>query len=238
MQIRRLSPSKVAFATALFVVFSFNSVPSTPSANTTPAPSAAELEEIGRLEELTAFLGAADARAPHVVLPQDVTAALAARRTSFEVFPPGGGPLVRRLPFGEAILAAAERYRLDGMLLAAMVEAESSFDPTVVSPRGAIGLLQVMPEMAAGHGVADPFDPQANLDLGARYFSGLLRRFDGDVELALAAYNAGPGAVERYGGVPPYRETNRFVARVLARYAAHHEELRQSGSGDLVLAAR
>jgi soluble lytic murein transglycosylase-like protein len=79
--------------------------------------------------------------------------------------------------------------------------------------------MQIMPAVASG--IEDPFEPSANLDVGARYFSGLLRRFDGDVQLALAAYNAGPSAVERFGGVPPYRETNRFVSRVMQIYANH-----------------
>lgn len=127
--------------------------------------------------------------------------------------------LLARLPYGSAIEQAANRHRVDGLLLAALVEVESSFDPRSLSERGAMGLMQIMPVVALD--AADPFDPDTNLDLGARYFSELLRRFDGDLELALAAYNAGPGAVERFGGMPPYRETNRFVSRVLRIYADH-----------------
>jgi soluble lytic murein transglycosylase-like protein len=232
----RLSMSKVAFATALAVVFSFNSAPSTPLGTTAPAPSAAELEEMARLEEVARWLRAAPggALSLQALRADDFTAAVDARPRDFGLFAGAadGTTILHRLPYGEQISAAARRHRVDALLLAAMVEAESSFDADVVSPRGAIGLLQVMPEMAAGFGVADPSDPQVNLDLGARYFSELLRRFAGDVELALAAYNAGPAAVERYGGVPPYRETNRFIARVLDRYAAHHLELHASvGTG-------
>ncbi len=125
-------------------------------------------------------------------------------------------------PYGEVIVRVAERYRLDCALLAALVEAESGFDARVVSSAGAKGLMQVMPETLADYGVKDPFDPAANLDAGARYFSSLLEQFSGNVELALAAYNAGPGAVAHYGNaVPPYRETRAFVRRVLATYDRH-----------------
>lgn len=231
MNLSRRLFSKIAFATALSVAFSFNSTPSTPSANSTPAPTAAELQEIARLEEMARWFQASSGgeRPRQALRAGDFTAALEARPQDFALFRGAaeGRGLLHRLPYGEQISAAAQRHRVDELLLAAMVEAESSFDADVVSPRGAIGLLQVMPEVAAGFGVADPSDPQTNLDLGARYFSSLLRRFDGDVELALAAYNAGPATVDRYGGVPPYRETNRFIERVLGRYAAHHLELQQ-----------
>ena len=250
MDLRRPSLSKVACATALAVVFSFNSTPSTPSANTTPPPSPDELAEMARLDELVRWLqagsGSGGAQGGHALKALgagDLAAAVAARPRGFELFARGAEDqaLLARLPYGEQISAAARRHRLDALLLAAMVEAESGFDPDVVSPRGAVGLLQVMPEMAAGYGVEDASDPLVNLDLGARYFSGLLRRFDGDVELALAAYNAGPGAVHRWGGVPPYGETNRFIERVLGRYAEHHLELLEATApprGRALLAAR
>lgn len=125
-------------------------------------------------------------------------------------------------PFGVEIRQAARRHRLDEGLLTAIVATESGFDPAVVSPRGAMGLMQIMPDLAR-ESALDPFEPTVNLDIGARYFSRLLDRFDGDVALALAAYNAGPGAVERFGGMPPYRETSRFVERVLRIYEAQRE---------------
>ncbi|WP_448575579.1 peptidoglycan DD-metalloendopeptidase family protein [Thermomicrobium sp.] len=124
------------------------------------------------------------------------------------------------LPYGQAIVQAAQRYGLDPALLAAMVKIESGFDPRAVSPAGAKGLLQLMDTTAAMLGVRDPFDPTQNLDGGARYFRQLLERFGGDVALALAAYNAGPGAVERAGGIPPYPETQRYVNAVLATWRA------------------
>lgn len=114
-----------------------------------------------------------------------------------------------------AILAESSRQRLDPGLLRAVMLAESGGDPSSVSPAGAQGLMQLMPETAAGLGVRDPFDPKQSLQGGARYLRTLLDRFGGDVAKAVAAYNAGPGAVDRYGGIPPYPETQAYVERVL-----------------------
>lgn len=111
----------------------------------------------------------------------------------------------------------AARYELDPLLVSAVVGVESAWNPEAVSVQGAVGLMQLMPETARILGV-DPWDPEGNLDGGSRYLRSLLDRFDGDLELALAGYNAGPLAVERYGGVPPYRETVAYVERVLGRY--------------------
>jgi len=110
---------------------------------------------------------------------------------------------------------AAGRYGLDPALLASLVRQESGFDPAAVSNAGAMGLTQLMPETAAQLGVTDPFDAAQNVDGGARYLRGLLDRFHGDTRLAVAAYNAGPDAVERYGDVPPYAETQSYVLAVL-----------------------
>jgi hypothetical protein len=148
----------------------------------------------------------------------------------FHLFPIGspGDRTVRllaTLPYGSLIADAAAQYSLDGLLLAAMVEAESGFDPLAVSPRGAQGLMQLMPATAAQVGLEQPHDPRANVRAGARYLRDLLRRFDDDLELALAAYNAGPGNVLRYRGVPPFRETSDYVDRVLANYLRLHHEL-------------
>ena len=165
----------------------------------------------------------------------DLASVTPARRQSFELFRRFGSEHARReklltLPFGELIQSSAERHEVDGLLLAAMVEAESSFDPQAVSPRGALGLMQVMPETAAQFAVVEPLNPATNLEVGARYMSQLLAEFDGDVALALAGYNAGPGNVARYGGVPPFRETRAYVDRVLTRYVGYHQDLWE-GSG-------
>ncbi len=122
--------------------------------------------------------------------------------------------------FEPAIQAAATRHGVDPALLKAVIHAESSFNPRAVSRCGAQGLMQLMPGTARALGVTNSFDPAQNIDGGARYLKSLLTRF-GDVPRAVAAYNAGPRAVERYGGVPPFTETRNYVARVqgfLRRY--------------------
>jgi|WetSurMetagenome_2_1015567.scaffolds.fasta_scaffold340798_2 soluble lytic murein transglycosylase-like protein len=115
-----------------------------------------------------------------------------------------------------ALATAAEKHGVDPALLSALAATESGFNPSAVSSKGALGLLQLMPGTAARLGVQDAFDPVANADAGAGYLREQLDRF-GDVRLALAAYNAGPEAVQRYGTVPPYAETQRFVQRILDR---------------------
>jgi soluble lytic murein transglycosylase-like protein len=114
-----------------------------------------------------------------------------------------------------SISQAAESASLPDSLLRAVVEVESGGNSQAVSPAGAQGLMQLMPGTAAELGVTNPFDPKQNLEGGARYLAQQLERFDGDLRLALAAYNAGPGAVKRHGGVPPYPETQRYVESVL-----------------------
>lgn len=116
--------------------------------------------------------------------------------------------------FEEVIQAAARREGVDEHLVKAVVEAESSFNPKAVSPAGAKGLMQLMDGTARALGVKDPFDPVANVKGGVQFLRSMLDRF-GSVPLALAAYNAGPGAVEKYGGVPPYSETKAYVDKVL-----------------------
>lgn len=113
---------------------------------------------------------------------------------------------------------AARRHGLDPDLVMAVAAVESGFRPAAVSPKGARGVMQLMPGTARDLGVADPLDPAANVDGGTRYLRDLLARFDGDLPKALAAYNAGPGAVTRHQGVPPYKETRDYVRKVLRRY--------------------
>jgi soluble lytic murein transglycosylase-like protein len=123
--------------------------------------------------------------------------------------PPSLDELVRR---------AGERHQLDVDFLHSVIRAESAYDPRAVSPKGARGLMQLMPATAGRLGVEDAFDPRDNVDAGARYLRQLLRQYDNDVVKALAAYNAGPESVARYRGVPPYRETRAYVARVIRDY--------------------
>lgn len=115
------------------------------------------------------------------------------------------------------IEAHARTQRLDPRLVESVIQVESAYDARAVSHRGAIGLMQLMPATAAELGV-DPWDPFDNLRGGITYLRVLLDRFGGDLELALAGYNAGPGAVERYRGLPPYRETTDYVSKVLGLY--------------------
>lgn len=137
---------------------------------------------------------------------------------------PPAGPGAGSAPPGTAgpawiplLERAAADHGLDPALVRAVVEAESGGDPLAVSPAGALGLMQVMPDKF-GPG-EDPFDPETNLRAGCSYLRRMLDRYGGNVELALAAYNAGPGAVDRYGGVPPYGETVAYVERVMLLYA-------------------
>jgi soluble lytic murein transglycosylase-like protein len=124
---------------------------------------------------------------------------------------------------------AAARYGLDPAILHGLIQQESGFDPNATSSAGAVGLTQLMPSTAASLGVSDPSDPAQSIEGGARYLSQMMAQFGGDPAKALAAYNAGPGAVQRYGGVPPYAETQNYVAKVLA-YA---DSYRQNAPGTL-----
>jgi soluble lytic murein transglycosylase-like protein len=126
-------------------------------------------------------------------------------------------PLPEGTPFAKEILAASRAADLHPRLVAAVVEAESAFNPYAVSRVGAGGLMQLMPSVWLPKRVANPYDPATNLRLGCQHLKGLLGRF-GDLSLALAAYNAGAATVEASGGVPPYRETREFVRSVLARF--------------------
>jgi soluble lytic murein transglycosylase-like protein len=115
----------------------------------------------------------------------------------------------------EVVTRASGRYRLDPDLVTSVIKAESGFNVRAVSPKGAQGLMQLMPGTASQLGVPNAFDPQANVEGGARYLRELLERYNFDLVKALAAYNAGPQRVEQYGGVPPYYETRAYVARVV-----------------------
>jgi hypothetical protein len=123
----------------------------------------------------------------------------------------GGGNAAGR--FAELIRQASDRHGVDVRLLEAVIRVESNFQHRARSHKGAMGLMQLMPDTARQYAVADPYDPAVNIDAGARHLRLLLDRFD--LRLALAAYNAGEGAVRRHGGVPPYPETRAYVARIL-----------------------
>jgi hypothetical protein len=121
-----------------------------------------------------------------------------------------------KLDLDEIFKEASEKYNVPVSLLKAVAKAESNFNPDATSPCGAMGIMQLMPGTAAGLGVTDPYDPVQNIMGGAKYLRQMLDKFDGDMKLAIAAYNAGPGAVSKYGGIPPYKETQNYVKKVLS----------------------
>jgi soluble lytic murein transglycosylase-like protein len=151
-------------------------------------------------------IGTSESRVARVILPETTEpgAAEEASRDS------------QRQLLDRLARTVARRYELDEELVSAVVRAESGYDPAAVSRVGAVGLMQLMPATAAELEVDDPFDPEQNLDGGVRYLKWMLDRFEGEVDLALAAYNAGPAAVDRYGGIPPYPETQSYIRRVLS----------------------
>jgi soluble lytic murein transglycosylase-like protein len=133
---------------------------------------------------------------------------------------PTAHPVEARASIQNSIQAAARKHNLPPKLIRSVIHAESNFRADAVSPAGAQGLMQLMPATARELGVTDPFDVAQNIDGGARYLRQMLDRFDGDLKLALAAYNAGPGTVQRYNGDVPYRETRDYVRRVLVGMGA------------------
>lgn len=120
--------------------------------------------------------------------------------------------------YDDLITEASERFGVSFPLLKAIIKAESDFDAQAVSKKGAMGLMQIMPQNFKLLGLEDPFDPTQNINAGARYFKHLYNRFNGKLALSLAAYNAGPTAVDRYKTIPPYDETEEYVRRVLKYY--------------------
>ncbi|HUR85226.1 MAG TPA: lytic transglycosylase domain-containing protein [Solirubrobacteraceae bacterium] len=176
----------------------------------------ATLARIGELHSLLRPPAAATAITPAPAVPSTFPAQFQhALNPAAAVTPATTGAS----PFAADIQAAAARHGLDPALLTGLIRAESNFDPGATSPAGAQGLTQLMPATAAGLGVTNPLDPAQAIEGGAKYLRQQLDRFGGDASKALAAYNAGPGAVERFGGIPPYEETQNYVRRVLG-YAA------------------
>jgi soluble lytic murein transglycosylase-like protein len=152
----------------------------------------------------------------------DVPAAQIVRFEQEEIAPAPPKPAIAVHPVvltpQQAIAAASARHAIDPDFVSSVVRAESAFNARAVSPKGARGLMQLMPATAAQLGVADSFDPNANVEGGTRYLRALLEQYHGDVPRALAAYNAGPHRVAQYRGVPPYAETRAYVNRVIRDY--------------------
>jgi soluble lytic murein transglycosylase-like protein len=129
---------------------------------------------------------------------------------------PPGYPIFHR--YQKIINGSARRHEVDPLLVGAVIRHESGFVPTAVSKAGALGLMQLMPETAKSLGVNNAFDPQQNIEGGTKLLRGLLDRYHGQIDLALAAYNAGTGAVDKYGGIPPFPQTHAYVRNVLETY--------------------
>lgn len=151
------------------------------------------------------------AEAPGVMPPPSPPTGIAGEQ------PASNGPLTNER-LEELIKTVAERHNVDPALVRAVIRTESNGDPTAVSNKGAQGLMQLMPTTAAEMGVLNAFNPQENLEGGVRYLRQLLSRYGGDLDKALAAYNAGAGAVDRARGVPRYRETQEYVKKVTSSY--------------------
>ena len=177
---------------------------------TQPATSAASF---------SSQLASAQGAATHIAAaPTGATTATAATTTT--TASTGVSELPQGTPYGAEITAAAKANGLDPALLAGLIKQESNFNPNAGSGAGARGLTQLMPATAAGLGVSNVLDPVQSINGGAKYLKQQLDAFGGDVTKALAAYNAGPGAVKRFGGVPPYSETQNYVRIVQANAAS------------------
>lgn len=135
-----------------------------------------------------------------------------------EVFTAIAQPPAEKPPYQELIHSAAQRCGLDADLIASVIAVESNFDPRAVSKRNARGLMQLLPETAQRLGAKDVFDPRENIEAGTRYLKELLQKYNNNLALALAAYNAGPDKVQQYGAIPPYAETRSYVRRVTRVY--------------------
>jgi len=217
---------------ALFLLFALEPTPSNtavPDPQRRPSP----FEERLRQEALADWAVGRTAT-PTVVSSQDLNAALNKDNPperfglfSGDITSESRRQLLAELPYGQAMSRVSERQGIDGLLVAAIVETESQFEPGAVSRRGAIGLMQVRPATGRAFGtdgVENLEDPATNLEVGSRYLRSLLEDYNGDLRLTLAAYNAGPRAVARYGGIPPYAETRSYVRKVLNLYQGHHRK--------------
>lgn len=242
--LKRSRLPKVLPATVLLLVVALNAPDEGITSIDAARPSPPSPDEVQVLEELMEWVGVEYLDGYQGIARSDLAWAVRERTRSFQLFRSYTDEAAREewlatVPYGGMIRRIAARHRLDGLLVAAVIEAESGFNPLALSPRGAEGLMQVMPSTPGYPVETGAYDPPTNIDLGTRYLRHLLRRFDGDLVLALAAYNAGPGAVERFQGVPPYRETRSYVTRVLSLYVDHHRELWETtGASEFVFDTR
>jgi soluble lytic murein transglycosylase-like protein len=169
---------------------------------------------LGRVSEIEAMIAAANGGSPSPSAASTSFGQQLADATGAQTATAATGS--GSVPYGQLIDSAASKYGIDPAVLKGLIKQESGFNPNAGSPAGAQGLTQLMPGTAASLGVSNVHDPAQAIDAGAHYLRMQLDRFGGDYSKALAAYNAGPGAVQRYGGIPPYTETRNYVQNVLA----------------------
>lgn len=146
---------------------------------------------------------------------QSFAAVLASQSTDSKSVAPVQGYKTANPEVANLVRQSAAKYGIDSKLALAVAQTESNLNPSAVSPAGAVGVMQLMPETASGLGVTNIYNPEENIDGGVRYLKQMLTEFGGDVTKAVAAYNAGPGAVKKYQGIPPYAETRDYVTKVL-----------------------
>jgi soluble lytic murein transglycosylase-like protein len=201
--------------------------------------SAGELAIVQRVQQLQAMIeqtrqsavtgivpGASASGATAIAQPASFASALQTAATADTAVPAAYAPAsgaTQSTPYDALIEQAAQRYGVEPAVLHGLIQQESGFDPNAQSSAGASGLTQLMPGTAASLGVANPLNPAEAIEGGARYLSQLTGEFAGNTTNALAAYNAGPGAVKQYGGVPPYAETQSYVTKVLGYAEAYRQ---------------
>jgi soluble lytic murein transglycosylase-like protein len=176
----------------------------------------------------TLLLTAAALSAPHAAkvtaskawgIPTTSLSSIAEAATSVDVNIESFDPVDARHAYDDIIAEAAEKYDLDPRMIRAVMQAESAFNAMAVSPVGALGLMQLMPAVAEELGVTDPLDPRQNIMGGSQHLKKMLTSHRGNVRLALASYNAGPGNVKKYRGIPPFKETRNYVKKITALLA-------------------
>jgi soluble lytic murein transglycosylase-like protein len=218
---------------------SFTTIDPSTAAATAAPPALGVQAAVARVAELQQMIAQAQGRTTSnggASFSDALASATAPASVASAVASPGAGSNVTAATGGGSttqydalVTAAAQKYGIDPAILHGLIQQESGFNPSSTSSAGALGLTQLMPGTASSLGVTNPLDPAQSIDGGAHYLREQLDTFGGDVTKALAAYNAGPGAVQRYGGVPPYAETQNYVQKVLG-YANAYRTARGASS--------